>query len=110
MTRVTTFPDAADRLLNEPGVERLVAGGARAVARNAGRIAPEGGTSRGLAESYKTTPVEETARGVEATAYTTDIAGHLAEWGSVNNPAYAPLRRGAEAAGFRTRPAPKGAQ
>lgn len=108
MTRVTTFPDAADRLLNEPGVEPLVAGGARAVARNAGRIAPKGGPARGVAESYKTTPVEETARGVEATAYTDDLAGHLVEWGSVNNEVYAPLRRGAEAAGFRTRPAPKG--
>ena len=33
--------------------------------------------------------------------YTDDIAGHLIEWGSVNNPPYAPLRRGVRAAGFR---------
>lgn len=32
---------------------------------------------------------------------TTDFAGHLIEWGSANNPVYAPLRRGARAAGFR---------
>jgi hypothetical protein len=31
----------------------------------------------------------------------TDHAGHLLEWGSVNNPAHAPLRRGVLAAGFR---------
>jgi hypothetical protein len=35
------------------------------------------------------------------TVYTDDIAGHLIEWGSKNNPAYAPLRRGVRAAGLR---------
>lgn len=30
----------------------------------------------------------------------TDYAAHLIEWGSVNNPPFAPLRRGAAAAGF----------
>lgn len=106
--KVTTDRDAADRLLNEPGVDPLVTGGAAAVARNARRIAPKGGPGPGLAESYKSTAAEETVRGVEATAYTDDFAGHLAEWGSINNPAYAPLRRGGEMAGFRFRPAPKG--
>ena len=32
---------------------------------------------------------------------TTDIAGHLIEFGSAKNPVYAPLRRGARAAGLR---------
>ncbi len=31
----------------------------------------------------------------------TDYGGHLAEWGSANNPPYAPLRRGVRAAGLR---------
>lgn len=31
----------------------------------------------------------------------TDHGGHLAEWGSVNNAPYAPLRRGVRAAGMR---------
>lgn len=31
---------------------------------------------------------------------TTDFAGHLVEFGSRNNPAYAPLRNGARKAGF----------
>lgn len=35
------------------------------------------------------------------TVYTDDFAGHLIEWGSKNNPAYAPLRRGVRAAGLR---------
>lgn len=30
----------------------------------------------------------------------TDRGGHLDEWGSVNNPAYAPLRTGIRRAGF----------
>lgn len=32
---------------------------------------------------------------------TTDFAGHIVEFGSKNNPAYAPLRTGARKAGFR---------
>lgn len=32
---------------------------------------------------------------------TTDFAGHIIEWGSVKTPPYAPLRRGARAAGLR---------
>lgn len=31
----------------------------------------------------------------------TDFAGHMVEWGSQNNPPYAPLRRGVRAAGLR---------
>lgn len=36
-----------------------------------------------------------------------DFAAHLVEAGSVNNPAYSPLRRGAQAAGLHLREAPK---
>lgn len=32
---------------------------------------------------------------------TSDIAGHIVEFGSANNPAYAPIRRAARAAGLR---------
>lgn len=38
---------------------------------------------------------------------TTDPAGHLIEWGSVNNPPYAPFREGIARAGFRLEPKPK---
>lgn len=36
-----------------------------------------------------------------------DHAGHLLEWGSINNPPHAPLRRGVLAAGLRFVPLPK---
>lgn len=106
--RVSIDPGAVDRLLQENGVGPLVERGATAVARGAGAVAPKGGPAKGVAESYKATKAEEDQRGVYATAYTDDIAGHLVEWGSINNPPYAPLRRGAERAGFRVKPAPKG--
>jgi hypothetical protein len=32
-----------------------------------------------------------------------DHGGHLDEWGSINNPPYAPLRRGVRSAGLRFR-------
>ncbi len=37
----------------------------------------------------------------------TDFAAHMVEWGSVNNVAYAPLRRAVRAAGFHLKEAPK---
>lgn len=37
----------------------------------------------------------------------TDYLAHLQEWGSVNNPAHAPLRRGVRSAGLNFRSAPK---
>jgi hypothetical protein len=33
--------------------------------------------------------------------FSTDIAAHLIEFGSINNPAYAPLRLGVESTGLR---------
>lgn len=36
-----------------------------------------------------------------------DVAAHLIEFGSVNNPPYAPLRRGIRAAGLRLDESPK---
>lgn len=41
------------------------------------------------------------SRAVRARVGNTDFAAHLIEWGSVNNPPYAPLRRGVRAAGLR---------
>jgi hypothetical protein len=37
----------------------------------------------------------------------TDHGGHLMEWGSINNPPHAPLRRGAQAADLRFTEEPK---
>jgi hypothetical protein len=38
---------------------------------------------------------------------TNDFAGHMVEFGSVNNPPYAPLRKGVRAAGLRLDETPK---
>lgn len=37
----------------------------------------------------------------EVTVGSHDPFGHMVEWGSINNPAYAPIRRGVMAAGLR---------
>ena len=39
--------------------------------------------------------------GMRTAVITTDFAGHIIEFGSRNNPAYAPLRAGARKAGLR---------
>ena len=36
-----------------------------------------------------------------------DVAAHIIEWGSVNNPPYASIRRGVRAAGLRLEESPK---
>lgn len=50
---------------------------------------------------YKRIEVHETVEGVEVA--NTNYGGHLEEFGSVNNPPYAPLRRGARAVGLKLR-------
>lgn len=37
----------------------------------------------------------------------TDPFAHLVEWGSINNPAYAPIRRAVRSSGLRYRPNPE---
>jgi hypothetical protein len=45
-------------------------------------------------------PIEVQATDEGVFIVNTDFGGHLAEWGSKNNPAKAPMRRGVRAAGF----------
>jgi hypothetical protein len=45
--------------------------------------------------------------GAEVRLGSSDFAAHLIEWGSVNNPPYAPIRRGVSAAGLRLDESPK---
>ena len=45
--------------------------------------------------------IEVEQDGLELAVVNTDYAGHLQEWGSINNPPHAPLRRGVRAAGLR---------
>lgn len=108
--RMKIHEAGVDALLADPKAERFVALGARELASTARGLAPDGGPHRGVRESYRSTPAEHELDRVKATAYTTDLAGHLVEWGSIKNPAYAPLRRAAERLGLRTRLAGKGAK
>lgn len=49
--------------------------------------------------------IEVSTSGDSVSVVNTDYAGHLMEWGSKNNPAHAPLRRGVRAAGLALREA-----
>jgi hypothetical protein len=49
----------------------------------------------------RTGPFEVESDGVEVRVVNTDHGGHLIEWGSVNNPPYAPLRRAVHSVGLR---------
>lgn len=71
-------------------------GPAAAIKSSVEQVAPTGATGN-YADSIE---VNELPDGSIVVA-TTDFAGHIVEWGSVNNPAYAPLRRGVRAAGAR---------
>lgn len=95
----------AEVLASRPA-KRHVEAAAKAVARAAGELAPRR-TGR-LAGSYRATKAEVTPDGVAAHAYTAMPYGHLVEWGSVNQDPKAPLRRGAQRAGYRLRITPKG--
>lgn len=92
MARFAPNPNLEDELAGDPGVRRRVA----AVAREAGEA------TRDVARSLDGTGAYEGSVEVRgARVLTRDGAGHLIEHGSVNNPPYAPLRRGAEQVGAR---------
>src|SRR5262245_59522217 len=55
-----------------------------------------------IARGFRRTGAYEASLAAEGRRLLTDDpAGHLIEWGSVNNPPYAPLRRSIEAVGAR---------
>lgn len=68
---------------------------AQPAAQAARMIAPKR-TRRGYA-----TTIRVQRAGLEVRLISTDPFAHLVEWGSANNPPYAPLRRGVRAAGLR---------
>ena len=65
-------------------------------------IAPRGSTG-----DYRKSIVVTEHEDGRVTFGSTDFAGHLVEWGSKNNPAYAVLRRAAKLAGLKLREQPK---
>lgn len=70
-------------------------GSAEAVKAAAIQGTPGGGTGA-TGRSYEVTEVDG-----KILVINTDPFFHLTEWGSVNNPPYAPLRRGVQTAGLR---------
>lgn len=56
-----------------------------------------------FAESIEVTSVEPISRGLSVTVHSTDPDAHLVEWGSQNNPPYAPFRKAASSLGLRLR-------
>lgn len=54
-----------------------------------------------FARSIEALPPERTHDGIKVTVTSSDPDAHIVEWGSVNNPAYAPFRKAATALGLR---------
>lgn len=59
-----------------------------------------GAAPRGATDDYAAS-IDVVERGAKTYVRTNDFAGHMVEFGSVNNPPYAPIRKGARAAGLR---------
>lgn len=55
---------------------------------------------RGVTDGYASS-IDVVQRGTDVYVRTNDFAGHMVEWGSANNPPYAPIRRAVRAAGLR---------
>lgn len=56
-----------------------------------------------FARSIERLPAKRTAHGATVTVTSTDPDAHIIEWGSVNNPPYAPIRKAIRALGLRLR-------
>lgn len=96
MARFVPNPSFERQAKRDPDMRAMLRRRAGKAANEAERI------GKGFADSYKAT-VEDTAEGVRIEANTDGInAASWAEFGSQNNPAYAPLRRGTEAVGMRS--------
>lgn len=90
-----------DALLHERSVTQHLTKEAEKLVKAVERNAPvETGEFRGSIEAL---PPERTARGVEVTVHSTDFAAHIVEFGSINNPPYAPFRKAARSLGLKLR-------
>lgn len=89
-------PQMADQLRGDPEFQQMQAKVAREIASSAGRVMASVGAGRVARSIY-----------AENGTVVLPFPAHLVEFGSVNNPAYAPLRRGTIAAGYRFQPSPK---
>lgn len=97
MARFVPNPGFEARAKRDPRMRAMLRSQGERVANEAERI------GRQVAKSYQAT-VEDTATGVRVEATTDDInAASWIEFGNQNMPAYAPLRKGAEHAGLKTK-------
>ena len=91
----TTFqpnPELKRELGRDPRVRQILNGHAEEALTAA----------QAIAAGFRNTGAYEQSLAVRgATLLTTDFAGHMVEFGSVNNPPYAPLRRAAEQVGAK---------
>lgn len=91
-----------------PGLHRAVGKAARSIAREAEALSDaihEPWMPRQGSGTSKTFVVDEGGETVRVV--NTEHGGHLAEFGSTNNPAHAPLRRAVRATGHRLDEHPK---
>lgn len=89
-------PNLTKELARQPWAREMLQENAEAVEQEARRASPLGGDFVGYYGRFKVR-----VHRLSATVGNTDIAAHLIEFGSVNNPPYSPLRRGVTAAGLR---------
>lgn len=89
-------PNLAKELARGPWARDVIRENTDAVLDGAKRESPLGTDFTGYQGRFKT-------RVTRSSGFVDnfDIAAHLIEFGSINNPPYAPLRRGAQAAGLR---------
>lgn len=90
-----------DAVIHGAGVARMLERAGDVLADEVEARAPE--RTGEFAGSIERTNAERRPGGAVVTVHSTDFAAHLVEFGSINNPAYAPFRRGAAALGLRLR-------
>lgn len=95
-------PHFRKELEAQPSHRQMLRRAAREVVRAAKALSPDGGPHKGYRETLRVRTVDDEVR-----AESTDIAAHIVEFGSRNNPPYAPLRRGVRAAGLDLKETPK---
>lgn len=89
-------PRLTKELAREPWAREVLEENVDAVEREAQLASPLGDDFVGYYGRFK-----KRVGALSGTVGNTDVASHLVEYGSVNNPPYAPLRRGVMAAGLR---------
>lgn len=90
MARFVPIPGAIQKLMRGPEATAHMALVARGIAAEVRAAAPR-----------HTGDYERSIQTDGDVVYSDDPFAHLIEWGSANNPPYAPLRRGTLAAGLR---------